>query len=284
MNLRRQAIFVITALFVTLGLAACSTGSGSGTNESADAKNEERTSADGLIDDGVLAVGVPTFPPFIGLDNGEITGPEGKILNEIASLNGWTIKAQPYDFAALIPAVQQGRIDIGMGSLFRTKERATSVDFSDPIYIEPGSIISREGYSSVRDLVDVKVGTVQGFNWVDDVNTVLGGDLKQYPSSAELKADLESGRLDAAIDSHGTALYLYAGSDYVVKVIEPDDEIEASTNPGQTGIILHKGNAALAQKLNSAIATLHDNGFIAKVLKDAGLDPDAATIGEPSFL
>ncbi|WP_022867637.1 ABC transporter substrate-binding protein [Schaalia vaccimaxillae] len=283
MSLKRRASATFTALALCLGLSACG-GSATDTPTSGDQSGAKAAPTQGLDTDGVVTVGVPTFPPFVGFDNGQITGPEGKIINEIAKINGWEVEAVSYDFAALIPAVQKGRVDIGIGSLFRTHARAESVDFTDPIYIEPGSIVSKQGYSSVRELVDLKVGTVQGFNWVDDVDRVLGGDLKQYPSSSELKADLESGRLDAAIDSNGTALYLYADTEYKVNVIEPDEEISASTNPGQTAIILEKGNAALAEQLNAAIAELHANGFIAQTLQDAGLDPNAAKIGEPSYL
>ncbi|MDO4258467.1 MAG: ABC transporter substrate-binding protein [Actinomycetaceae bacterium] len=276
MSLKRRFTALISAALVAITAAACSP-SGAQSGQSAAAQS-------GLAQEGVLRVGVPTFPPFVGIENGQITGPEGKIVNEIARLNGWKVEASPYEFSALIPAVQQGRIDIGIGSIFRTKVRAESVDFTAPIYIEPGSIISKEGHSSVRDLVDLRVGTVQGYNWVDDVNKVLGGDLKEYPSSAELKADLEAGRLDAVIDSHGTALYLYKDTPYQVNVIAPDKDIAASTNPGQTAIILQKGNSSLQSQIDASIAELHENGFIAKTLEEAGLDPKAATIGEPSFL
>ena len=275
----RSALTALSALALAMTMTSCASDDSSGASASGGSGSTVTT-----IEPGVLTVGVPTFPPFIGLDGDKITGPEGEIVYELAKLNDLTVKAVPYGFSALIPAVQQGRVDIGIGSLFRTKVRAEAVDFTDPIYIEPGSIVSKDGISSVDDLVGKRVGTVQGYNWVDDVNKVLGGDLKQYPSSTELKQDLEQGRLDAAIDSHGTALYLYKDTDFQVNVIEPSEQIAASTNPGQTAIILKKGNTELADILNTSIAELHENGFIADALKEAGLDLSAAEVGEPSFL
>ena len=273
----RSALTALSALALAMVMTACSSGE----------SNEQSTAGESTvttIEPGVLTVGVPTFPPFIGLDGDTITGPDGDIINELAELNGLTVKAVPYGFSALIPAVQQGRVDLALGSIFRTEVRAEAVDFTDPLYIEPGAIISKDGISNVDDLVGKRVGTVQGYNWVDDVNKVLGGDLKQYPSSSELQQDLEQGRLDAAIDSNGTALYLYKDTDFQVNVIEPSEKIAASTNPGQTAIILKKGNTELADALNESIATLHDNGFIADALEKAELDPTAAEVGEPAFL
>ncbi len=273
----RSALTALSALALAMVMTACSSGD----------SNEQSTAGESTvttIEPGVLTVGVPTFPPFIGLDGDTITGPDGDIINELAELNGLTVKAVPYGFSALIPAVQQGRVDLALGSIFRTEVRAEAVDFTDPLYIEPGAIISKDGISNVDDLVGKRVGTVQGYNWVDDVNKVLGGDLKQYPSSSELQQDLEQGRLDAAIDSNGTALYLYKDTDFQVNVIEPSEKIAASTNPGQTAIILKKGNTELADALNESIATLHDNGFIADALEKAELDPTAAEVGEPAFL
>ena len=273
----RSALTALSALALAMVMTACSSGD----------SNEQSTAGESTvttIEPGVLTVGVPTFPPFIGLDGDTITGPDGDIINELAELNGLTVKAVPYGFSALIPAVQQGRVDLALGSIFRTEVRAEAVDFTDPLYIEPGAIISKDGISNVDDLVGKRVGTVQGYNWVDDVNKVLGGDLKQYPSSSELQQDLEQGRLDAAIDSNGTVLYLYKDTDFQVNVIEPSEKIAASTNPGQTAIILKKGNTELADALNESIATLHDNGFIADALEKAELDPTAAEVGEPAFL
>src|SRR5690606_41227459 len=106
---------------------------------------------------------------------------------------------------------------------------------TDPLYIEPGSFISLDGAQTVDDLVGRRVGTIQGYNWVGDINDLLGGDLVLYPSSVELKQDLEAGRLDVAIASSGTALEMYEGTVYEVHVMTPDERGEAATITGQVG-------------------------------------------------
>jgi polar amino acid transport system substrate-binding protein len=230
-------------------------------------------------------VGVPNFPPFIGLEDGELTGPDGEIITALAEQHGLEVKAEVYDFAALIPAIQQGRIDVAIGSIFRTAERAEVVDFTDPLYTEPAGVISRSGEDAVADFADKKVGTIQGYNWVEDVQQVLGDNkLTLYPSSAELQQDLEAGRIDVGIDSYGTAQYLYRDTDFQVKQLAEDERIATSLEPGQTAVLVSKDNPALTTALNVGVAELHESGFIADALQKVGLDPSAAETGAPRIL
>ncbi|MHC9043305.1 ABC transporter substrate-binding protein [Microbacterium saperdae] len=276
-TIRTLAAAAVAVLAV--GLAGCSANSSEA--DAAAASDAPFTT----ITAGKLTVGVPTFPPFVGIEDGAITGPDGEIITEIAAEYGLEIEAVPYEFSALIPAIQQGRVDVAIGSIFRTAERAKVVDFSDPLYIEPGGVISADGIDSVDDFADAKVGTIQGYNWVDDVQSVLGDNkLTLYASSAELQKDLEAGRIDVGIDSYGTAQYLYKDSDFQVKKLAADNRIAAATNPGQTAILLSKDNADLRDALDDVIAELHENGFIADALERAGLDPTAAETGEPRVL
>lgn len=264
------------AAVLTFGVVACSS-SGETGGEASDAPFE-------TVTPGQITVGVPTFPPFSGLEDGEIIGPDGAILARIAEHYDLELVADPYEFSALIPAVQQGRLDVAIGSIFRTHERDEVVDFTDPLYIEPGSFISLDGAQTVDDLVGRRVGTIQGYNWVGDINDLLGGDLVLYPSSVELKQDLEAGRLDVAIDSYGTALEMYEGTDYEVHVMTPDERVEAATNPGQVGFVVSEDNPELTEAFNEVIAALHEEDAIAPILEEWGLDPAAAEVGEPRYL
>jgi polar amino acid transport system substrate-binding protein len=262
---------------LALSAAACSSEAAETDGASVDAPFETVTA-------GTITVGVPTFPPFSGIEDGRIVGPDGEVVYEIAEHYGLEVVAEPYEFSALIPAVQQGRIDVAIGSIFRTTERDKVIDFTDPIYIEPGSFIAKDDISSVDDLKGKRVGTIQGYNWVEDVDRELGGELAQYPSSVELKQDLEAGRLDVGIDSYGTALYLYEGTEFQVKVLPPDERIAAATNPGQVGFVVKTGSTDLTEAFNDVIATLHEEDAIAPILEGAGLDPSAAKVGEPRYL
>ncbi|WP_053384656.1 substrate-binding periplasmic protein [Leucobacter celer] len=281
---RRSLWSVVAVAAITVGLAGCST-PGAGSSDSGSSDSAASDASFSTITEGTLTVGVPNFPPFIGLEDGELTGPDGEIITALAEQHGLEVKAEVYDFAALIPAIQQGRIDVAIGSIFRTAERAEVVDFTDPLYTEPAGVISRSGEDAVADFADKKVGTIQGYNWVEDVQQVLGDNkLTLYPSSAELQQDLEAGRIDVGIDSYGTAQYLYRDTDFQVKQLAEDERIATSLEPGQTAVLVSKDNPALTTALNVGVAELHESGFIADALQKVGLDPSAAETGAPRIL
>ncbi|MBO1900937.1 amino acid ABC transporter substrate-binding protein [Leucobacter weissii] len=278
---RRSVLSAVTAAVFVLGLAGCSSADPDGSGTEAETQDRSFTT----ITEGTLTVGVPEFPPFVGLEGDEITGPDGEIIAALAERYDLELQPEPYEFAALIPAIQQGRIDVAIGSIFRTAERAEVVDFSAPLYDEPAGVISEDGVDAVADFADLRVGTIQGYNWVEDVQTVLGDNrLTLYPSSTELQQDLEAGRIDVGIDSYGTALYLYADSDFTVERLAEDERIATSLEPGQTAFLLSKDNPELTAALDAGIAELHENGLIAEALERAGLDPIAADTGEPRIL
>ncbi|HMR50556.1 MAG TPA: ABC transporter substrate-binding protein [Arachnia sp.] len=283
-RITRLTSVLITALVGALALVGCSSAAEPG--ETAGAPATGAASELQTITPGVLTVGVPTFPPFIGLENGTITGPDGEILYALAEALDLTVEPVPYEFAALIPALQQNRIDVALGSMFRTEERDKVINFSDPLYLEPGSLISKAPVESVDELIGKRVGTVEGYNWVSDVQAILGDqELKLFPSSSELKQDLEAGRLDVGIDSYGTSLYLYKDSEFTVTALPKDERIQAAITPGQTALLFNEDNTSLRDAFNEQIAVLHaDTTVIQDALEAAGLDPAAAEVGEPYYL
>ncbi len=46
---------------------------------------------------------------------------------------------------------------------------------SAPLYLDVMGIISKPGYATVGELEGKRVGTVQGYLWVNDLKKVLGG-------------------------------------------------------------------------------------------------------------
>lgn len=97
--------------------------------------------------------------------------------------------------------------------------------------------MSKTRINWVDQLVGRRVGTIQGDNWVEAVQTILGDqELGLYPYSNELKQDLEPGRINVGIDSYGTPLHLYEDGDFQVRVLPEDERIQAAINPGQTAL------------------------------------------------
>jgi polar amino acid transport system substrate-binding protein len=233
---------------------------------------------------GSLTVGVPTFLPYTQILDGAPSGVDGDIINAFAKAECLDVVATPLDYSGLIPAVQQNRIDVAIGSIYRTVARAEQASVTEPIYLDQMGVISSEGVSSVDDMRGLRVGAIDGNLWVEDLQASLGGDLSLYPSSVELQQDLETGRIDVAIDSYGAASLSYADSDYQVKVIDESDEIAASTNPGQTGFYAAKNAKELTDALDEQITRMKDDGTLADILTTWDLDPTAAETGDSRLI
>ena len=82
-----------------------------------------------------------------------------------------------------------------------------------PPYLDGMGIVSKTGATTVADLEKMnKVGTIDGYLWVEDLKKILGDSLVTYPSSVELKADFDAGRLDADVDAYGVQVLQFKGA------------------------------------------------------------------------
>lgn len=234
------------------------------------------------IKEGTLTVAGYDGPPLSKMERDKITGVDGDIVAEIAKLECLDIEPMPLAPAALIPAVEAKRADMAVGGFIRTAERTKIVNLTDPNYLDQMGIISEDGISAIPDLKGLKVGTVDGFFWVEDMKKYLGSDLKTYAAAANMYQDMETGRIDIAIDSYASGVYLAKG--LKVEVAEPFDEVAASMEGLQTTFPVHLENDSLLTALNEDVAKLREDGTLAEILTANGLDPSAAEPGEPRLV
>jgi polar amino acid transport system substrate-binding protein len=240
------------------------------------------------VSPGKLSVAIYEYPPFtvIGSD-GSIGGVDGDIAKAIAKKYCLQIEAVVVDAAAIVQNVLTKKADIGTGDWYRTAERAKVLGLSYPLYIDQMGIYSKTGLKTVKELEGKKVGSVAGFLWVDDLQKVLGDNLSLYQNPVAIAQDLQSGRIDAAVDSYGTGVYAQAKGGYPgikINVSEPDPRVAASGQPAQSNLLYSKDNTAFGEALDAAIKEMHENGELAKILTDNGLAASGADTGEPRLI
>ena len=244
----------------------------------------EPTATFPTVREGTLTVGQTEIPPFSYTDGGEPAGLDVDIVSEFAAENCLELEFQPVAYTAAVPSVQGGRIDLTLGDWYRTKARAEIVGLSAPLYLDELGIISKEGITDIQELKGKQVGTVDGYLWVEDLRALLGGELKTYPSSTELKQDIEAGRLEIGVDAYGTALYNFEDSDYEITTAEPDEAVQATVQPAQTAFPYTKANTELGAALDATVAELHESGRMVELLEEHGLPASAAEVGEPRLI
>lgn len=240
------------------------------------------------IEAGTLTVAVTTYAPHSFVDeSGNMKGIDGDIAAEFAKRECLKVKAVAVDPAAAIQYVLSGQADITTGDWYRTAERAKVMSLSAPLYTDQMGIYSKEDFKNVSDLEGKQVGTVQGYLWVADLKTLLGGSLKLYPNSVNMQQDLKSGRIDVAVDGYSTGVVAAqkgALGDIKVNVAAADDRVKATKEAAQAAFPYSLNAKELGAALDAGIAEMHADGTIVTILKSYGLDGTAAETGAPRLV
>lgn len=204
----------------------------------------------------VLKVGTsPDFPPFEYIDdNGNIVGIDIDLVKALAAKLGYDVEIVSIDFDGLIPALQNGQIDVIAAGMTITDERKQKVDFTLPYWDADQAILVKKGSDfypqSLNDLAGKVVGVQSGTTgeWlIDDFINQSGSDItvKRYPSFVLAVTDLINGRIDAVIvDTPVAAAF---SKKY-------DVEVSATIQTGeQYGLAVQKGSTELLNELNQAL-------------------------------
>lgn len=241
-----------------------------------------------VADEGVLRVAAIQYPPYSSIEDGKVKGADGEIMAGFALEACLDIETQETTFAAAVSSISSGRADVAMGDLYRTEERASEVAMTDPVYLDEFGIISQDGYDTMASLEGQTIGTVQGYYFVADVQSVFGDDVRLLPDNVKMYQDLFAGRSDAALDSYAAAVqYLESTgeSDYEVIVPPVDDRIPATgEQAAQSAFAYDDGAAGLGEALNEYVAELRESGRLAEILEANGLPASSAKVGSPRLL
>ncbi len=239
------------------------------------------------VSPGALTVGGYELPPYISVKDGKFSGIDADIVNEIAAMECLKINVVSLDPSAVVQAVLSGKADLAVGSWYRTVARAKVLGLSAPLYLDQMAAISKDGIKTVSGLEGKKLGNIQGFLWYDETQKLFGDNATSYPNSVTMAQDLQAGRIDVGLDSYVVATEAQKKGGYQgfkIAVIESDDRIGATKQPGQSGFPYTKNNAALGAALDADIEKLHADGKIKEILKSHGLDPSAADTGAPRLV
>ena len=117
---------------------------------------------DDILDRGTIRVGVAEFAPWtIRTKSGELIGFEIDVAKKIASDMGVVPKFMVYEWERIIPALQQGEIDVIAGGMAITPGRALQVNFSQPLATTGITLATNtsktQNITSLKELNDERV-------------------------------------------------------------------------------------------------------------------------------
>ena len=221
-------------------------------------------SLDDIIKAGVIRIGInPNFPPNSSYgENNQLEGFDIDIGNKIAAALKVKAEFVPTETPQRVPFLVSDKIDISLGALTRTAERAVLIDYTVPLHTEVMAVLTTDKakIASWKDLNDAKyaVADMHG-NWTVDwikqnlpnTKTVL------VDTIADTVRAVAQGRADAIVEN----------IDFFMKHTKnyPDVNWKVLPDPidvSYDAIGVSKGNDSLRRELDIILYGLHSSGAV----------------------
>lgn len=209
------------------------------------------------------------YPPFNNLEaDGTLTGFDIDIAKALCVQMKTECTFVTNDWDGIIPALQSKKFDAIVASMSITPERLEKVDFTNKYYNTPPAIAVPKD-SPIKSVDDLKGKTLGAQGSTTHANYtekhMPDSELKLYPTADEYKLDITNGRIDGVVDDI-VVLSEWVKSDAgacckILTALPVDVEI----NGKGAGIAIRKGDTALAEKFNTAIAAIRANGEYKKI-------------------
>ena len=268
----------ITALLLgavmALSLAACG-GSASSAAASSAASSEAASSeaaasetteiaALTTVNAGKLTMSTnAAFPPYeMTTDAGELEGIDVEIAGAIADKLGLELQIDDMDFDAALLAAQQGKSDMVMAGVTVNEERKQVMEFSDTYASGVQVVIVKEGseIATVDDLAGHMIGTQRGTTGYIYCSDDFGEDsVTAYDNGLTAVQALNNGQVDCVVIDSAPAKEFVAANEGLV-ILDSEYAVE------DYAIGMAKGNTALVEAVNGALAELKADGTIDAIL------------------
>ena len=279
----KKILALVLALFMVFALAACGEAASDPTDApeseapaseapaseapASEAPASEAPEGDGTfttIVEGKLTMSTNAqFPPYeMTTDDGGFEGIDVEIATAIAEKLGLELDILDMDFDSALLAVQQGKSDIVMAGVTVNEDRQLVMDFTDSYATGVQVIIVKEGSDVTIDnmgegLIGTQRGTTGNIYCTDD----YGEDhVIAYDDGIVAVQDLLNGKVDAVvIDKAPAQEFVSANPGLVILDTEYANEDYA--------IGVAKGNTALVDAVNGALAELTADGTIQSIIE-----------------
>jgi polar amino acid transport system substrate-binding protein len=233
-------------------------------------------SLDEIMKAGEIRVGVnATLPPrALYNEKNEIDGFEPDVARAVAEKLGVKLTLVAVGSPDRIPFVASDKIDIVMGAMSRSSDRAKVIDFTAPIHSENYGIVTTESksFTKLADLNDEKITLIQVRG-----TTAIPFLQKHAPKAKLVLLDnyndrdraLAQGRGDASFDGIDAVAYRLKIFPNIKWKVIPVAEYGVS----YSSFGVSKGNATLKDWLNIALYELHTSGTIERLWEKWFLKP-----------
>lgn len=195
----------------------------------------------------------------------------------LAEQMGMELEIVRLDWDSLVMAVQSGTVDCAIAGQSITAKRLEQVDFTTPYYYASiVSLVMADGpyadAAGISDLAGATCTSQQTTVWYDTcLPQIENADiLPAMESAPAMLVALDSGRCDLVVTDMPTAMAACVAYPDM-KLLDfsgTEDDFAISDEEINIGISVQKGNTALLDRLNEALATLTTDDF-ARMMDEA---------------
>ncbi len=215
--------------------------------------------------DNTLTMGTnAAFPPYEFVDDdGDFAGIDIEIAKAVADKLGMELEIKDMAFESLIPAVENGSVDIVLAGMTVTDERKEAVNFTDTYATGIQVIIVKEDstIASADDLEGKKIGVQTGTTGDAYCTDDYGQEnVKQFDNGALAVAALVNGQVDCVIIDNEPAKN-YVAANKGLKILDTEYVVE------DYAAAISKDNDELLEKVNKAMKELKKDGTIDKIIE-----------------
>lgn len=224
----------------------------------------EARTLDDIISDGTLRIGVnPNFPPMssFGMTN-QLEGFDVDVGRRIAEALGVKAEFVTTEAAQRVPFLISNRIDIALGAMTRTPERAKLIAYTIPLHSESMGVITTDKID-IETWKELDRSDITLVNMRGNLSVSLLKDMLPKPKvllvdgNADTIRAIAQGRADALVEN----------VDFFLKFTTNYRKIEwrVLNDPifvAYCGIGVGKDNDSLRNFLNILLHDLHTSGFV----------------------
>src|SRR6516165_7652953 len=224
----------------------------------------EAKSLDDIIKAGVIRIGInPNFPPMSSRgSDGNWQGFDIDVGNKIADTLGVKVEWVPTETPQRVPFLVADKIDISLGALTRTAERAKLIEFTVPLHTEVMAVLTTDKVTvdDWKQLNDPKftLADMRG-NWTVDwlKQNLPNAKVGLTDTIADTVRMVAQGRADAIVEN--IDFFMAQTKNY------PDIKwkvLPKTIDVSYDSIGVQRGNYPLRDALNIVLYTLHSTDFI----------------------
>ena len=219
---------------------------------------------DEIISDGTLRIGVnPNFPPMssFGMTN-QLEGFDIDVGRRVADALGVKAEFVTTEAAQRVPFLVSNRIDIALGAMTRTPERAKLIGYTIPLHSEAMGVITTDKVD-IQSWEELNRSDITLVNMRGNLSVTLLKDKLPKPKvllvdgNADTIRAIAQGRADALVENIDPFLK-FTNNYRNVKWKVLSDTIYVS----YCGIGIGKDNDSLRNFLNILLFDLHTSGFV----------------------